>query len=364
MSGVLKKKLINHFRRIKTYSGVECRNLISFHVDGGLGDHLIAAQFIFDLRRQTIPFDFDVYSRRVELNEWLYGRIDGFRHAFLPKANYKIFRDEYCLELNVHSCPSVRGGLKLECEKRADFRVLSKVFSLIEERSQVYRRYVDHRPHFDGYFGQQVSLLGHGRHDFGHHMAGISYTGLPLPIEVDHAWLDRLSLTPRRYITLSNGYDDAMKAGDHGLITKVFPRYDELVAQLRRLIPSDIQMVQVGAANSTPIRGVDHYLANRTSLKEVAGLLSNSLIHIDNEGGLVHLAHHVGTRSAVIFGPTQHEYFGYKDNLNFAPSECGGCWWMRPDWMQVCVRGDSRPRCMASHDISLMAEKIAATVVV
>lgn len=359
---MLRKKILNHFKRIKAYSSADDCVLISFHVDGGLGDHLIAAQFIFDLRKQTIPFEFDVYSRRVELNEWLYEKIDGFRHAFLPKANYKYFREKYCFELNVHSCLSVRRKVKLECDKRADFRVLSKVVSRIDEGSLVFRRYVDHRPHFDGYFGQQVALLGYGRHDFGHHLAGISYTGKPLSLEVDNAWLERLSLKSKRYITLSNGYDDAMKAGAGGLVTKVFPRYDELVAQLRCLIPADIQLVQVGAANSTPISGMDHYLANRTSLKEVAGLLSNSLIHIDNEGGLVHLAHHVGTRSAVIFGPTQHEYFGYKDNLNFAPSECGGCWWMRPDWMQVCVRGDIQPRCMASHDVSIMAKKIAAEI--
>lgn len=359
---MLRKKILNHFNRFKAHFKNKDGILIAFHVDGGLGDHLIAAQFIYDLRRETVPFIFDVYSRRVELNEWLYRRIDGFRHAFLPKANYKYFRKEYCFELNLHSCPSVRRKVKLKSEKLTDFRLLSKVVSRIDAGSSVFRRFVDNRPHFDGYFGQQVALLGYKRHDFGHYLAGISYTGEPLPIEVDNAWLNKLSLTPKCYITLSNGYDDAIKSGERGLITKVFPRYDELVAKLRCVAPDDISFVQVGAANSTPISGVDHYLANQTTLQEVAGLIGNSLIHIDNEGGLVHLAHHLGTRSAVIFGPTQVEYFGYKDNINFAPSECGGCWWMRDDWMQVCVRGDSSPRCMVSHDISAIAEKIAENI--
>ena len=97
--------------------------------------------------------------------------------------------------------------------------------------------------------------------------------------------------------------------------------------------------VQIGTVTSEPIAECDLILLNQTSLDEVAGLLGQASLHLDNEGGLVHLAACLGTRSAVVFGPTPSDYFGYPANINIEPPVCGGCWFMTRTWMDACAKG-------------------------
>jgi hypothetical protein len=73
--------------------------------------------------------------------------------------------------------------------------------------------------------------------------------------------------------------------------------------------------------------------------------LQHAARHIDNEGGLVHLARCFGTRSTVVFGPTPIDYFGYEENQNIPPSAYGGCWFITESWMSHCPRGFATPIC-------------------
>jgi ADP-heptose:LPS heptosyltransferase len=70
------------------------------------------------------------------------------------------------------------------------------------------------------------------------------------------------------------------------------------------------------------------------------------MLHIDNEGGLVHIAACLGTTSVVIFGPTSADYFAYLDNINVRPPVCGDCWWTTKNWMDICPLGHKQPLCM------------------
>ena len=96
-------------------------------------------------------------------------------------------------------------------------------------------------------------------------------------------------------------------------------------------------------------------------LRPEYGPLRGAIFHLDNEGGLVHLASAMGTRSCVVFGPTSSRYFGYPGNVNVDPGFCGGCWWITETWMNHCPRGFATARCMTDQPAAVVA-RAAATL--
>ena len=73
----------------------------------------------------------------------------------------------------------------------------------------------------------------------------------------------------------------------------------------------------------------------------------HSLLHVDGDSGLVHLARALHTKSIVLFGrPTTN--FSVTAKLTCRSTVCGNCWWSTPDWMRSCPRGLPEPECMQS----------------
>jgi hypothetical protein len=185
---------------------------------------------------------------------------------------------------------------------------------------------------------------GKSRQDFLQWMLGISYGGESLAIEADEEALRRFSLTGRDFITVHNGFDpNFIISGQRA--TKCYPHFDAAVAGLKAARPG-LLIVQLGTKTSEAIAAADLNLIGRTSLTEAAALLRATRLHLDNEGGLVHLAACYGRRSLVVFGPTPSDYFGYSSNINVDPPRCGGCWWIEESWMDRCPRGMKQPECM------------------
>src|SRR6185369_8493444 len=85
-----------------------------------------------------------------------------------------------------------------------------------------------------------------------------------------------------------------------------------------------------------------------TSLHEAAWVLKNSLLHVDGDSGLVHMARALHTKSIVMFGPTNSEFFHYEANEKLVSKNCTNCWWSTQDWMRSCPRGLKEPECMTS----------------
>jgi ADP-heptose:LPS heptosyltransferase len=141
--------------------------------------------------------------------------------------------------------------------------------------------------------------------------------------------------------------------------TKCYPHFDQVIASLRTSHP-DVTFVQIGIHTSEKIESVDISLLGKTSLPEATGLIRGALFHIDNEGGLVHLAAAMGTRSCVVFGPTSSRYFGYPANINVDPGFCGGCWWITETWMNHCPRGFTTARCMTEQPAVVVARAARA----
>ena len=127
--------------------------------------------------------------------------------------------------------------------------------------------------------------------------------------------------------------------------TKVYPHFDQVIALIRGAFP-DLTVVQIGTKTSQCIPGVDCNLVERTTIEEAVELLRHSVLHLDNESGLVHIAASIGTKSCVVFGPTSADYYSYDTNINIRPKVCGGCWWVTEDWMVNCPKGYEDATCM------------------
>jgi ADP-heptose:LPS heptosyltransferase len=158
-------------------------------------------------------------------------------------------------------------------------------------------------------------------------------------------------LPGQAYVTVQNGIDADVVGWSRVTgqrATKLLPRrtWGDTVAQLRS---QGRTVVQLGTLDDELIEGVSLDLRGKTSLGEAAALLQAAQCHIGTEGGLVHLAHAVGTRSVVMFGPTSVEFLGYPGNANLVASDCSSCWWTTKDWFIYCPRGLAEPECMGAH---------------
>ncbi|MFY9288822.1 MAG: glycosyltransferase family 9 protein [Alphaproteobacteria bacterium] len=116
-----------------------------------------------------------------------------------------------------------------------------------------------------------------------------------------------------------------------------------------RLKEKNFALVQIGTLDDTPIEGVDLDLRGKTTLGEVAVILKNAYAHLGIEGGLVHLARAMQTKSVVVFGPTSHAFLGYPQNINLTVGDCNGCWGATKDWYIYCARGLREPECMNAY---------------
>jgi ADP-heptose:LPS heptosyltransferase len=118
------------------------------------------------------------------------------------------------------------------------------------------------------------------------------------------------------------------------------------LAELVRSRFRGIQIIRIGGSTNSDLKNADLNLVNETSLPEVTSLIKNSVLHIDHEGGLVHIAACLGTHCCVLFGPTSPTYFGYSENINVGPATCGDCYWINRTWMNSCPRGLAVPACL------------------
>jgi len=169
------------------------------------------------------------------------------------------------------------------------------------------------------------------------------------------------SLTPRGYITVQDGWDAnfPLKTSDTRP-TKVWSAtaWAALVAELKARHP-DKKIVQLGSPKTgSDIAGVDLNLRGKISLREALAILKYAALHVDTEGGLVHMARGMHTRSLVLFGPTNEKFFGYRRNKNLVPP-CNNCWWLTNDWMSDCLRGLAVPECMTHHTPAGVADAVS-----
>ena len=225
-----------------------------------------------------------------------------------------------------------------------------------------YRNFIDVTPAFDGLFASMASKSGLRRLDVLGWLGNVPFTQdhqlhLAPNVAAYRRFTEDLRLTGKKYITIHNGWDKvALHPTD--TVTKAWPEehFERFVDQFKARRP-DVLVVQLGAVTSQPIKNVDLCLLNDTSLDEAAWVLKHSLLHVDGDSGLVHLARALHTKSLALFGPTNHEFFRYAQNDTLSSTTCNNCWYTHFNWVRSCPRGLEKPECMASIDPATVLDR-------
>lgn len=115
-----------------------------------------------------------------------------------------------------------------------------------------------------------------------------------------------------------------------------FPeRFQEVCARLC----ADHTVVQIGSPEDPPLEGaVD--LRGKTSLRQSAAILANSLVFVGLVGFLMHLARAVDCRAVIVYGGREKPWqTGYIENLNVTGDTlCSPCWLRsRCDYGHECM---------------------------
>ena len=183
-----------------------------------------------------------------------------------------------------------------------------------------------------------------------------------LPVKESN--IERYGLSEKKYITIHRGCDAMIRTLES---TKMWPisSYCQLIGLIKHRYPT-ITIVQVGSKDEERIPEIDLYLNGKTSLEDMKGLLAQGIVHIDNEGGMVHLQRVVGDEKAVVlFGPTSERFFGYNENINISKSDkCvyNGCHWLTDTWQEICVNTENRHICMNSITAKEVFEAVSKVI--
>ncbi|MBS1084604.1 glycosyltransferase family 9 protein, partial [Gluconobacter kondonii] len=326
--------------------------IVAFHISGGIGDHLIAARYIRDFSKAIGNILFDIHSSRPQIAKWIFSTFSNCR---------KIYNESYIHRQEIKNMYPV--ALRLTpivatLKENMDWKKIgihSPQLSLICQRIVLFGRkiplLINNIPYLDGYLAQVLTLNGYNRMNASHYISHIPYGGDQLNLRSTAQTLYDFSLKHKSYITIHNGFDDNFLIDGEVMTekksTKTYKYFDDFVEKLKKIFP-DISIIQIGVKTSSPIKNVDLNLINKTTLRQTVDILESSILHVDGESGLVHLAASVGTKSCVLFGPTSPEYFSYPENINMSPKFCGNCWWMTNDWMRNCPRGFHETKCLSS----------------
>ncbi len=328
--------------------------LLAFKVTGGVGDYIVVARFLRDLKRSCENFVFDVYAS-VPVNAlWIFRAVEGCGEVWadiLFDHVYQAYDASFSIGHFVAVCSYRTRGILRKCPHLA--QTIAKI--------QAYRRYIDvhiaQHPKLDNALGRIAIFSNASRRDYMHRIAGIEYGGDQMPLPSAVGAQKKFELHEHPYITIHNGFDPGFVISGKRA-TKCYPHFSKVAALIKKELPN-LLIVQVGTTTSDPIQNTDLNLIGRTELSEVAAILKDALLHLDSEGGLVHMARCYGVPSCVVFGPTPSAYFGYPTNINIDPPVCGDCWWITSSWMSICPRGYEHPRCLVEQE----PENVAAAAI-
>ncbi|MFQ6778250.1 MAG: glycosyltransferase family 9 protein [Alphaproteobacteria bacterium] len=172
--------------------------------------------------------------------------------------------------------------------------------------------------------------------------------------------LSKWKLKQGEFITLNRGSYTIPGQGEG---TRVWPLeyYNKLVKLLKETYPN-VKLVQLGQTEDCPkIEGCDLYLCGKTNLQELKCLLYGAILHIDGEGGMVHLRKAMDAgASVVLFGGTDAEYFGHGGNINLRSDVCPyNCCEMHDCWIRKCLlSGNENPLCLMKLKPETVLEEI------
>lgn len=332
---------------------------VVFSVKGGLGDLLLAINYVHCVRSylNDADFNFKICYHSLPLLQ-----------AFCPpgiETGTKLDKMSGVLKVELNRFPRVLAGDRQKLGRYSPR--LGDLLTAWDNFLKHNRKFFDFMPQIDGLGNRYTQILGAKRisqADIGGVLnIGEAYKApIRMPTQTEEkAILSKFGLNGDPFITIQRGQGLVIKTATNNKLWPV-EYYNALIRLIKKHWPQ-YKVVQLGTSRegfNEDFAGVDINLRGQTNLEEIKVLLKRSRLHIDCEGGLVHLRHALaGGPSVVLFGPTSPEVYGYTENLNLRSLACKyPCEWVTNDWVSRCPRREDKNCCMTQLQPEWVFEKM------
>lgn len=309
----------------------------------GLGDCIVRKKCIIELINMAPGCFIDTYSPNAEIVKTVFGQNPTINRIIEDGgATYQVNKYRYDVAITLSVNAEV-DWLNLESLSHKNLQ-FSNIMRTMQENVKRYNLPIFPVTNMNIHF-QRMKYLGYNYYNY------LNYTGV---FDIQDQNVD-IPLAPNykevfenmcldQFITINYGTAVALK-NNLDSTAKQWPyrRFCEFVKLFKEKYPH-IKVVQLGVKDAAKVEGVDKYILGE-SLELVKYVLKNSMVHLDSEGGLVHLATNLGTKCVVMFGPTPEWFYGYKQNVNIVSEVCSGCYCLY-DGFDVCAKGITPAPCM------------------
>lgn len=338
-------------------------NKIALAINGGIGDYITAinyAAYLYNFLNKQTPIDIFVKNPK------------SMKTLFSKSVNFDFFerdsiheKKEYPLKLNLNRFPEI-----LYCNETALHEMMPNVIPLLNAWEKIKKEaglYFEIDPRADALTVQYAQVNGAKKRIQQPDIDGI------LGVKQEHLVklypenkteiLKKFGLNDCVFITMNRGTDTGNKDNE---VTRMWPleNYAKLVKLIKDKYPR-CKIVQLGYSPEwcRLIDGIDIDLRGKTTLFELKSLLFASALHIDYEGGMVHLRKALGVgKSIVLFGPTNPNWLGYDTNINICTNKCCFCENLTPNWQKYCSNHKFPHICMESITPEMVFNKVNAVL--
>ncbi len=328
---------------------------ISVLLYGGMGDFIIAKDWLYHLDKKTNLFSehIDLYckSNDVDTVESIFSDCDWLKDIRVIEYNTSTLVDnDSDLVIWFSIFPKV--------QYLRDEKVFEKNQELYSYADELRRFGLGH--YLPGFFSSPefyktvYSIFNsyserkyHTHYDVLGNLAADDKYMCSIPIGIGDDYLSDIGLEAKHFITIDTGLNIEYASKPNVRAWK-YDYWNELARCIKAKYPQ-FKTVQIGlAAGICEDICVDVNLNGKTNLEQVKVLMKYSLLHIDYEGGLVHLRHALGGgASIVLMGPTSSKIHNYPENIPVSAEVCAvPCEWTSQDWLVKCKLGYKYPKCM------------------
>ena len=333
--------------------------IASAYIIGTIGDIIVRKSLIMAIYNQGLlgkdgVIDVYVQENMVDIAEVLFSDCEYVREVRPQNTAYSFLLKnyDYSITIGVFMVFSHIDYNALQCKSTDIAYKVEKIFKYISNTGLSAYRVLDDRIYYDRC--KKSSWNQYEGHYYGEYLSVKDWhVNIPLLKEAE---LEYKSLKlPDTYLTINYGWSEASDKSQKHCKMWNFSNYDILIKKIKKEFPN-IVVIQLGMKNYPVMHNADINIMDK-SFEVIKYILRDSVLHIDCEGGLVHLASQLGTKCAVLFGPTPLYYYGYDNNINITAGDCHDCCKLIGDY-RLCARNMIFPVCMEAITPSIILNYI------
>ena len=318
---------------------------ILIYIAGGIGDVILTRNFINTLRNTLPQAHITISYRSKEVIDLIYKEQKSSEEYNL--VNDFVYDKHYDAGCYIKDYDLFFKGLHFFAYDYINYKTISEkapsflpIIKKGEDLQKYLKTYIQSCPYLDGIINRQAVNLGLNRRTISLFLAGfenIEENDIPYYLNPDKQKqiLEKFNLSGKKYITIHDGIDNNLRNTFYSVRRWPQPLWENFIKIFKQKYP-DISIVQLGAKNSKTFKNIDISLINKTKLEDLPHILDKSIIHVDTESGLCHMAKLVNTKSLVLFGATNKDYLSYPQNINIKANNCENCMWITNNWTKQC----------------------------